>query len=185
MRCIVWSLVVLAGRASPLVAQPPKETETMPDCPNSLRVQIHVGRGDDVIAFAREFGCDGCDALVRCRPDIARRLVAFHKSKGFARIPNPARVIQFILYAPSPDDLAVFVMVHAKELENTSTFAAFEVSPFDFVYGHRPFMEVAKSHENSSPAEWLTKNKLLVGVAILAAGFAWMSRSRRSAEPSM
>lgn len=185
MRRIIWTLTGCLAITLPVFSQSQSEKAGMPECPNAPWVQIHVGRGEDVIAFAREYGCDGCDALIRCSSDIARRLVTFHKAKGFARIANPSRVIQFILYAPSADDLAVFVMVHAKELENPSTFAAFEISPFEYVYGHRQFMVVAKSNEVSSPMGWLMKNKLVVGLMILAAGFVLMSRKRTSTDPSM
>lgn len=80
-----------------------------------------------------ETGDEAALALLACTPSGAAKLVEFHSSGALGKMPRPPDLLRVI--AMCGEDVLLFAIQYAKELEEPDAFSAFIQAPLDYALG--------------------------------------------------
>lgn len=152
----------------------------------ALREQAVAYAGPQARAFV-ESGDEAALALLACTPSGAAKLVEFHSSGALGKLPRPPDLLRAI--ARCGDDVLLFAIQHAKELEEPDAFSAFIQAPPDYALALRNLEQGAAEvraaklsyYAAAQGRQWNSKHiALLAGIATIAGLLIW--RRRRAAQ---
>lgn len=152
----------------------------------ALREQAVAYAGPQARAFV-ETGDEVALALLACTPSGAQKLVQFHASGALGKLPRPPDLLRAI--AMYGDDVLLFTIQHAKELEEPSACDAFLLSPAECALGLKSLEQGAAEvkaaklsyYAAAQGRQWNSKHiALLAGIAAIAGLVIW--RRRRKAQ---
>lgn len=152
----------------------------------ALREQAVAYAGTQARAFV-ETGDEAALALLACSPSGAAKLVEFHSSGALDRTPRPADLLRCI--AMCGDDVLLFAIQHAKELEEPDAFSAFIHAPLDYALGLKQLEQGAAEVKGAKLSyyaaaqnrQWSSKHiVLLAGIAAIAGLVIWRRRRNRA-----
>jgi hypothetical protein len=115
----------------------PNTYRTNPD-PRVRRAQREaavVKAGPNAPAFVEAQGDESVAAIYACSNAVAVKLAEFHSSGEMAKLARPRDLLCIIAQPRHGDDVAVWAMQHARELQDTDSFDAFLVSPLEYALG--------------------------------------------------
>lgn len=152
----------------------------------AIREQAVAWAGPQARAFV-ETGDEVALALLACTPSGAAKLVEFHDSGALDRTPRPPDLLRAI--AMHGEDVLLFAMQHAKELEDADAFSAFIHSPPDYALGLKSLEQGAAEvraaklsyYAAAQNRQWNSKHiALLAGIAAIAVLVIWRRRRNRA-----
>lgn len=152
----------------------------------AIREQAVAWAGPQARAFV-ETGDEPALALLAVSPSGAQKLVQFHDSGALGKLPQPPALLQCI--AMYGEDVLLFAIQHAKELEEPEAFSAFISTPLEYALGLKQLEQGAAEIKAAKLAyyaaaqnrQWNSKHiALLAGIAVIAGLVVW--RRRRKAQ---
>ena len=150
----------------------------------ALREQAVAWAGPQARAFV-ESGDDAALALLACSPSGAAKLVQFHDSGALGKMPRPPDLLRCI--AMHGEDVLLFAIQHAKELEEPDAFSAFINTPLDYSLGLKQLEQGAAEikaaklsyYAASQNRQWNSKHlALFAGIAAIAGLVIWRRRRK-------
>jgi|SRR5579884_1563275 len=124
-------------------------------------------------------------ALLAVSPSGAQKLVEFHSSGGLGKLPRPPDLLRCI--AAYGDDMLLFIIRHAKELEEPNVCDAFLLSPAEYALGLKPLEQGAAEvkaaklsyYAAAQNRGWNSKHlALFAGIAAIAGLVIWRRRRK-------
>lgn len=144
--------------------------------------------------FVEAQGDEAVAAIFACSAPVGVKLAEFHASGGLGKLPRPGDLLCLIALRGHGDDVALWAIAHAGELEDPDSFNAYLASPLDYALGLKDLAAGAaetrarRLNEVASKASlWGSlsrddKQLVLVGVALVAVfalGLLWRRRQAR------
>jgi hypothetical protein len=143
--------------------------------------------------FVETYGDEAVAAIFACSGPVALKLAQFHNSGELRKLPRPLGLLNVIAHPGHGDDMALWAIRHARELNDVDSFDAFLFNPLDYALGLRQLETGAAeararrlSHAATKTRSWAALSadeKLAVagGVGLLVVGGILLWRRKQSA----
>ncbi|HVS39336.1 MAG TPA: hypothetical protein VMS17_27510 [Gemmataceae bacterium] len=109
-----------------------------PRARRAWREQAVARAGPAARDFVEAMGDDAVAAVFACSPPAAAKLAEFYASGGLGRLPRPADLLRAVAQPGAGDDVCLWAMQHAGELEDADAFEAYVESPLEYALGLKP-----------------------------------------------
>ena len=101
----------------------------------AYREQAVAMVGPNARDFVERQGDMAVAAMFACSRPVAVKLAEFHASGELGRLPRPRELLYIIAQPRNGDDVALFAIHHARELNDLDSFDACLLSPLDYAMG--------------------------------------------------
>jgi hypothetical protein len=147
--------------------------------------------------IARDFvetqGDQAVAAIFACSKAAAVKLAEFYASGGLGKLPRPDALLRVIAEPGNGDDVCLWAIRHASELEDTDSFEAYVQNPLEYALGLKQLMAGAAEARArrlkalaagppAAAAPQITQQEVILvccGCLILIALWLWRRRQRQ------
>jgi hypothetical protein len=163
-----------------------------PRARRARREQAVAKAGPIARDFVEREGDEAVAAIFACSRAVAVKLAAFYASGGLDKLPRPDALLYAIALPGNGDDVAVWAMRHASELEDPDCFEAYVQSPLEYTCGlkqlaagaaearARRLGTLAAGQPQATAAPPITQQEvILVGCGCLILVSLWIWRRRQ------
>ena len=106
-----------------------------PRARRARREQAVAKAGPVARDFVETDGDEAVAAIFACSNEAATKLAEFYASGGLNNLPRPNALLRAIAEPGNGDDVALWAIRHASELEDTDAFDAYVQSPLEYTLG--------------------------------------------------
>lgn len=117
-------------------AGPMQQTDNSPRARRAARERAVAKLGEEARPFIEEYGEAAVAAVENLTPQAGKMLAEFHKSGGLGRMPSPPELLRCLADRDKGgDEVTLWAISHAKELEDPDAWEAFSRCPLEYTLG--------------------------------------------------
>ena len=133
-RCVVLLMLVALPPASSF-AQAQHESSDDPRVRRAAREKAIATLGPGARPFVEAYGENAIAAIGACSRHVALKLVAFYDSGQLNRLARPGKLLAVISDPRHRDDVALWAIEHAAELNDPDSLEAYLSDPLEYALG--------------------------------------------------